>query len=230
MIDNDSPSTKKDTSDSQDHNVDTTSDESSPSTESDSEINQQNTATNSNIEDHPVVIKSATNNSNIELLSPITKSDIENALKRTKRDTTKGLDLVTVQEAKQLANVDRLVVFNIWLGSRRIPSGLKINRTTLIPKENIYLDKITNWRPTTISSVLLRLFNKIIGYRMSKYFEIDKRQLGLTPINGCSMNILWLHHLLKHARLEKREVNVCLIDVAKAFDSVPRDSIFRALT
>jgi len=166
---------------------------------------------------------------NCSLLSPITKSDIDTVIKRTKRDTAKGIDQVTLHEAKLLAEEDLIVAFNIWLGCRRIPSDLKLNRTTLIPKGKEGLDNITNWRPITISSILLRLFNKIIGFRMSKYFEIDKRQMGFTPVNGCSMNILWLHHLLKHARLNKNEINVCLIDVAKAFDSVPHDSIYRAL-
>ena len=164
------------------------------------------------------------------LLSPITKMDIDTVIKKTKRDTAKGIDQVTLHEAKLLADEDLIVAFNIWLGCRRIPSELKLNRTTLIPKGNQGLDNITNWRPITISSILLRLFNKIIGYRMSKFFEIDKRQMGFTPINGCSMNILWLHHLLRHARLHKKEINVCLIDVAKAFDSVPHESIYRALT
>ena len=179
---------------------------------------------------HPVEIKPK-NTENTEILtSPITKKDILWAIKRTKRDSAVGLDHVTLHEAKLLAEKDLLVAFNIWLSCKKIPLQLKLNRTTLIPKGNKDLDKVSNWRPITISSILLRLFNKIVGYRMSRFFKIDKRQLGFQPINGCSMNILWLHNLLKHARLYKRDLYVCLIDVAKAFDSVPHDSIFRALT
>jgi hypothetical protein len=59
-----------------------------------------------------------------------------------------------------------------------MPSDFKLNRTTSIPKGNQNLDKVTNWRPITVSSILLRLFNKIIGYRMRKFFKLDKRQLG----------------------------------------------------
>jgi hypothetical protein len=65
---------------------------------------------------------------------------------------------------------------------------------------------------------------------MSKYFEIDKRQPRFRPINDSSMNILWLHHLLKHARLNKRDLYVCMIDVAKAFNSVPHQSTFSGKT
>jgi hypothetical protein len=178
---------------------------------------------------HPVTTKPDFNNKDNTLLSPITKVEIQWAIKKTKRDSAKGVDQITLQEAKLLAEDDLYIAFNIWLGCKTIPSDLKLNRTTLIPKGKQGLDMITNWRPITISSILLRLFNKIIACRMNKYFEIDKRQLGFRPINGCSMNILWLHHLLKHARLNRRDLYVCLIDVAKAFDSVPHESIFRAL-
>ncbi|CAF3000950.1 unnamed protein product [Rotaria sp. Silwood2] len=163
------------------------------------------------------------------LLSPITKLDIEWAIKKTKKDTAIGIDLISLHEAKIMASEELYIAFNIWLGCKRIPSDLKLNRTTLIPKTNRDLHKITNWRPITISSILLRLFNKIIGHRLSRLFQIDKRQMGFREINGCSFNILWLHHLLKNARLNKRELYVCFIDVAKAFDSIPHESIYRAL-
>lgn len=180
-------------------------------------------------DDHPVEEKIDVQRTDDTIMTLITKKDITWAIKRTKRESAKGLDQVTLHEAKALAEKDLIVAFNIWIGCRRIPDELKLNRTTLIPKGNKELDKITNWRPITISSILLRLFNKIIGYRMSRCFELDKRQLGFQPINGCSMNITWLHNLMKHARLHKRDLYVCLIDVAKAFDSVPHASIFRAL-
>ena len=57
----------------------------------------------------------------------------------------------------------------------------------------------------------------------------DDRPMDFKPINGCSMNILWLHHLLKHARQQKHDLYVCLVDVAKAFDSVPHEAICNAL-
>ena len=180
-------------------------------------------------DNHAVSKKTGIAGDNRTLLSPITKPEILTAISKTKRDSAKGIDTITLHEAKQLANDDLFVAFNIWLGCKSIPAALKLNRTTLIPKGNQNLDKVTNWRPITISSILLRLFNKIMAGRMSKFFQMDKRQLGFTPINGCSMNIAWLNLLLKHARLNKKEINVCLIDVAKAFDSVPHDSIFRAL-
>ncbi|CAF1672855.1 unnamed protein product, partial [Adineta ricciae] len=65
---------------------------------------------------HGVEVKIQSNNNDYQLLSPITKIDIANAIKRTKRETAKGVDMITLQEAKQLAEDELLIAFNIWLG------------------------------------------------------------------------------------------------------------------
>lgn len=164
-----------------------------------------------------------------QVLYPITKDEILAAIKRTKSETAKGLDNITIQEAKKLVSNELFVAFNIWFACSRIPKEIKMNRTTLLPKGNTDHDKITNWRPITISSILLRLYNKILCKRLEKIVRTDDRQLGFKPLNGCSLNIQWLQQLLKHARLHKKDLYICLIDVAKAFDSVPHSAILNAL-
>lgn len=167
--------------------------------------------------------------SRAQILKPITADEIKQAIAKTKNESAKGLDTVSMLEVRKLADPILLAAYNIWLGCSRIPTEIKRNRTTLLPKGKEELDKITNWRPITISSLLLRIYNKILCHRLNQILTTDDRQVGFKPVNGCSMNILWLHHLLKHARHQKRDLYVCLIDVAKAFDSVPHAVIFNAL-
>ena len=172
----------------------------------------------------------AVDQSTAHIMKPVTSDEVTWAIRRTKQDSAKGLDQISLQEIRTLADPALLVAYNIWLGCKRIPAEVKRNRTTLLPKGKDELDKISNWRPITISSLLLRIFNKILCRRLSQTLKTDDRQMGFKPVNGCSMNISWLHHLLKHARHQKRDLYVCLIDVAKAFDSVPHVAIFNALT
>ncbi|MCC7304188.1 reverse transcriptase family protein [bacterium] len=175
---------------------------------------------------HSFKIQNLNNN---QILSPISRDEINAAIRQTKNDTAKGLDGITIQEARRLAEHELFIAFNIWLSCNRIPRDLKRNKTTLLPKGNTDLDKISNWRPITISSILLRLYNKILRRRLERITKTDDRQLGFKPLNGCSMNIHWLHNIIKHARLHRRDMYVCLIDVAKAFDSVPHTVILEAL-
>lgn len=161
--------------------------------------------------------------------TPIQEEEIVKALKTTKKSMAAGPDTVQISEIRRLPISHLCIVFNTWLLCRRIPKALKMNRTVLIPKGSENLDDIRNWRPITISSAIIRLYNKIIGHRMSKILPTNDNQLGFKQINGCARNTSWLNLLIKDARLQKNDLYICLLDVSKAFDSVPHQSIIRAL-
>jgi len=160
---------------------------------------------------------------------PITWQEIEVAIADTNMKTACGLDNVSMADLKRIFKTELTIAFNIWMVFRRIPKALKMNRTVLIPKGNQDLHDIRNWRPITIASTILRLYNKILVTRLNKTFRTSEKQMGFKPVNGCAYNILWLNNLLKHARRNRNNLYVCLLDVSKAFDSVPHQSIERAL-
>lgn len=163
------------------------------------------------------------------LLTPITREEIAWAIDQTGNQTALGPDRLPLIKIKSIARNELWCAYNIWLGSRRIPDSLKINRTVLLPKGKDDLDNIKNWRPITIASLLIRLYNKILARRMQEVFRTSSKQLGFKPVNGVGQNVALLHNLLRHARTNKNNLFVCLLDVSKAFDSVPHESIKRAL-
>lgn len=163
------------------------------------------------------------------LLGPITQEEIALAISQTSNDTAVGPDSISLQQIRPIAKRELWCAYNIWLGMRRIPENLRMHRTSLLPKGNEELENIKNWRPITIASLLIRIYNKILAKRMQLTFRISQKQTGFKPINGVGQNISLLHNLLKNARHNKSNLFVCLLDVSKAFDSVPHDSIKRAL-
>jgi hypothetical protein len=54
-------------------------------------------------------------------------------------------------------------IYNVWLYTRKVPNQIKDNRSILLPKETTDLDDENNWRPLTISSVMLRLYTNILA-------------------------------------------------------------------
>jgi Reverse transcriptase (RNA-dependent DNA polymerase) len=175
----------------------------------------------------PMIPKRIINEDSLKV--PISWQEIEEAIGSTNAKTARGPDNITVTDLKRLLKSELILSFNIWLASRRIPQDLKMNRTVLIPKGSTNLDDIGNWRPITISSIIIRTYNKILGARLNKVLETSDKQLGFKPVNGCAHNIMWLNCLLKHARKNRNNLYACLLDVSKAFDSVPHHSIERAL-
>lgn len=164
------------------------------------------------------------------LLAPITREEITMALDHTKSNTAVGPDRLPLKDLKRIARNELWGAYNIWIGSRRVPDPLKINRTVLLPKGKDNLDNIKNWRPITIASVLIRIYNKILARRMQNVFRTNSKQTGFKPVNGVGQNVALLHNLIRHARTNKNNLFVCMLDVSKAFDSVPHESIKRALT
>ncbi|CAF3635101.1 unnamed protein product [Adineta steineri] len=64
---------------------------------------------------------------------------------------------------------------------------------------------------------------------MQSIFRTNPKKTGFKPVNGVGQNVALLHNLLRHARTNKNNLFVCLLDVSKAFDSVPHEPVKRAL-
>lgn len=62
----------------------------------------------------------------------------------------------------------------------------------------------SNYRPISVSSVVLRHFHKILVARLRKYDLIDERQRVFISANGCAGNIAALAAVLLDARTELR--------------------------
>lgn len=160
------------------------------------------------------------------LYAPITSSEIIWALNSNKSNSA-GPDCLRIKHLKQL-DISKLdLLFNTMLFWGHIPAVLKENKTILIPKggEPTCVD---NWRPLTISSILLRLINKILGKRFS-LLPIHHLQRGFRKIDGVILNNLTLDCLIKERRQLRKPYNILSVDLRKAFDSVAHASIKRAM-
>lgn len=81
-----------------------------------------------------------------------------------------------------------------------------------------------------MSSVLDRLFAKVLEARLSAAVQLNPTQRGfIRQLDGCGDNIVAYGGALRYARLRGKPIVVTSIDLAKAFDSVRYSSIERAL-
>lgn len=158
--------------------------------------------------------------------NPITRKDIQDAL-RTSRPSAPGVDGVTLQGLRKVPIHLIEVLYNTMLYMKKIPPGLKQCRTTLIPKKGNLRD-IDNWRPITVPSLVMRLFNKILVSRLNK-LTINLAQKGFRRIDGCLANALLLQSVIKEYRRKAAPYHIVTLDLRKAFDTVSTHSIPRAL-
>lgn len=164
---------------------------------------------------------------NTVIAKPITKEEVD-AHVRSLSSNTPGPDGITKKNLKKIPIQKLTLLFNALLIAEDLPDGLKRNRTFLIPKTSTQLENPKNWRPITISSIILRVFNRILAKRLNN-IELQENQRGFTQIDGCFANTWSVENLIKHHRLKGKPLTLISLDLAAAFDSVPHNAILRAL-
>lgn len=96
----------------------------------------------------------------------------------------------------------------------------------LIPKKAVP-EGPGDFRPLTITSLLLRLFNKILSSRLMKAAPLPKMQKGFAP-EGVAANIFLVQELVKSAMSTNSPLCIAFIDFRKAFDSIGHPSLLMA--
>jgi hypothetical protein len=84
------------------------------------------------------------------------------------------------------------------------------------------------FRPISISSALLRLYHKILSICFTDSCEMDRRQKGFLPMDGCAHNIAIMEQVILHAKRNLKSLSILFVDFKNAFGSVRHDAIFEA--
>ncbi|CAK9834516.1 Retrovirus-related Pol polyprotein from type-1 retrotransposable element R2 (Fragment) [Anthophora retusa] len=160
---------------------------------------------------------------NDELLAPITTEEVKRF--HPEGRSAQGPDnlkcSVWVQEVPDMI---KAVILNIFVESGSVPEIWRNTRTVLIPKEDEG-NHPSQFRPISISSVILRHFHRILAARIMRKFEYDQRQRGFIHADGSAENLITLSSVIEDAWSFNKQLHVCFLDVCKAFDSVSHASI-----
>lgn len=156
---------------------------------------------------------------------PISLKEIKFRINKTKSGSAAGADGVKKVHIAR-AGVGELleVLYNILLLEGIYPESWKFNRTTLIPKAGKDLTDVKNWRPITVGSLLARIYSALIDAMLRKFVEQSHRQKGFTSEGGCSQNIIILEQAIEEMNTRGGGI-MSVLDISKAFDSVPHSVI-----
>nr|ADX60049.1 R2 protein [Kalotermes flavicollis] len=166
-----------------------------------------------------------------QVLGEVTPKDIYSRLRKLKKDYAPGPDGVTKLKVQSMGAYPSVLakVYNLVMLTGYFPSCWKEHKTSLIPKDRGSPMDVSNWRPITIGSLLSRIYTGLIERRLRTVSDIHQRQVGFMPVNGCAANLFIFDECIRQAKKEGTIVG-SLIDVAKAFDTVPHEAILRALS
>lgn len=162
-----------------------------------------------------------------EMMSPIT---IEEVIRfRPPIQSAHGVDgLSPTDWCYKVNNNIKAIIMNILLSSGKVPKLWTRARTVLIPKNEEWQNP-SNYRPISISSIIIRHFHKILANRISLAIKYDERQRGFIRADGAAEIIYSLASVIDIARHDNKQLHMAFLDIKKAFDSVSHHSIIWSL-
>ena len=165
------------------------------------------------------------NNTTRDNTEPITLKEITDNY-NTLNDGAPGSDLIKKDNITKIGLDNLCLRFNIYLLTSTAPSCYKKGLTTLIPKCKKPSDP-SQFRPITLSSILCRLFHKIIARRIEASIKLDIRQKAFTRRDGIAENIFLLKNIIYQHKQKLKPLSLCFLDVSKAFDSVSHNALIK---
>lgn len=160
--------------------------------------------------------------SNVEF----TEGDVMQAIKMINSNSSPGPDGVPPILLKKCINTLSKPIYLLWKKSLeigKIPTELKEAIITPIHKGGSR-GVPANYRPVSLTSHIIKIFERILGKFLIKYLEdnkhLNERQHGFRKSRSCLSQLLQHYHLILKSLEAGRDVDVVYLDFAKAFDKV----------
>ena len=160
------------------------------------------------------------------LIDSISPDEVTAALKDM-GNSAPGLDKLLPTQLRKMKPCALAGYFNLLLLAEGCPAHLCRSRITLVPKVPNPTDP-EELRPIAVSSVIVRLFHKILANRWNTRLKLPALQFAFLKRDGCLEATSTLHAILRHSSSTASNLAMAFVDVSKAFDSVSHDTIIRS--
>ena len=140
-----------------------------------------------------------------------------------------GLDDLSCEHLKYshpVATVILCKLFNIFLAIEYLPRGFGLSYTVPIPKCDGRALSVEDFRGISISPVVSKLFELAVLNRFSDYFQTADNQFGFKKHLGCRHAVYCLRNVIERYTANNSTVNVCSLDLSKAFDKMNHFALF----
>lgn len=166
------------------------------------------------------------NNGDDKLKGSFRKEEFYQVIKNMK-NRSPGPDGITTKMIKELSqeNMDKILdVLNVLWDKGEVPEGFKSSIIVPIKKLNKNPEDINSYRPISLTSVLSKIFEKLVTKRLTD-FIIENKVLnpfhfGFIQGRGCEEAQTAIYTSILKARVEKKFVMLIAIDLREAYDSV----------
>ena len=161
----------------------------------------------------------------------ISESEVSGMLRTGKNGKSPGpgsinLELLKYGGDKIVKLITRL--FNKILHGDSIPKEMKQGYINTIFKKGDR-KSCSNYRGICVINTLMKLLGKILKNKLEQNFKTQGEQCGFTAGRSCVDHIFTLRQILEKQREKSKNIGLIFIDLEKAYDTVPRKLLWKAL-
>ena len=161
---------------------------------------------------------------------------VEQMLAKMKRGKAAGLDGLTVEHLTHSHPILLLILaklFNICLSAGYVPNLFGLSYTVPLLKGSITASSrnlnVGDFRGISISPVMSKLFEHCLLHRFGYFFGTSDNQFGFKHGLGTSHAIYTVRRVVDYYVSRNSTVNICAVDISKAFDRMNHHGLFLKL-
>ena len=142
-----------------------------------------------------------------------------------------GLDELTIEHIK-FANPIIICIlnklFNLFVSCGHIPCDFGTSYTVPIPKygSRPHILSVSDFRGISISPIISTIFELAIQDRFASYFTTSDHQFGFKKHLSCKHAIYSVRSVVETFVGNRSTVNLCTLDLSKAFDPINHYALF----
>ena len=163
----------------------------------------------------------------------ISEEETETALKGMKSGKAVGADEIPAEAWKCIGNFGIKILcklFNSIMHTEQIPSAWR--QSILIPmfKGKGDIQECKHYRGIKLLSHTFKIWERVVDRRMRQCTNIHESQFGFMPGRSRPTTdaIFILKQTIEKHREGQKNIRVTFIDLEKAYDSIPREEIWRS--
>ena len=179
------------------------------------------------------VLQDVVENDDLDLEAEPTIEEVEEALSHMRRGTAAGQDGIPPEALKcgGQAVVEALhrIFVTVWREGR-VPEEWRDAEMVPLPKKGD-LSSCDNWRGISLLSVCGKAFARILSRRLRLVAQrvLPESQCGFRPGRGTNDMVFTASQLAERAKEFGITLFLVFVDLRKAYDSVPREALWRVL-